>query len=291
MDTTIPYLRTQTELLTEMKVKARLGSTGRWTDAEYYSALNDILYTWADHVKLPRVYTITDGFQASEFGYDLPVYIRPPIIAQLSRRKPYYEYQIESTTSTWQEAPGYAVEPNDSGGLTLRLFSPPRSVEARVLYFAPNSRVPLTLPVTSGSTSSTATSVLLSTVVDCDEVGTIKINSELMHYSGKDVTTSTTTLNNLVRALSGTVAATHDTGSTVTWCIGMDTMSLQSLLFNQWRSAMAQYYIMDGGTHEISRYEKALGYYDQQAANYFATYKPQRPKPGLGLNQKAFGLR
>jgi hypothetical protein len=290
MDATIPYLRTQSELLTEIKAKTRLGATARWDDDQYYYALNEILYTWADHVKLPRIYTITDGFQASEYGYDLPAYIRPPVIPQLLRRKPYHEYQIESTTSSWQEPPGYEVEPNATGGLTLRLFAPPRSVEARVLYFAPNSRVPLTLPTSSGEIMADAVDLALDDVVDVDDVGTVKIDGEYISYSGIERTLSTTVLLNLVRGLNGSAAATHE-DATVNWCVGMDTMSLQGLLFNQWRSFMAAYFIQDGGTHEISRYEKALGYYDQMAANYFATYKPQRPKPGLGLNQKAFGLR
>jgi hypothetical protein len=160
VDISVPYLRTQSELLTEVKAKTRLGATARWDDDQYYYALNEVLYTWADYVKLPRIYTITGGFTASNYEYDLPVYIRPPLFPQLERRIPYYEYEIES-----------------------------------------------------------------------------------------------------------------------------------KLLFDQWRSYMAAYFIQDGGTHEISRYEKALGYYDQQAMNYFATYRPRTKQNKVSLSRKVFALR
>jgi hypothetical protein len=291
MDTAIPYLRTQAELLTEVKVLTRLGSTGRWSDAEYYNALNQVLYTWANHVKLPFIYTITGGWLAHDFDYALPSYVRPPIFPQLLRSVPHDDWVIDSLTNTWQDVQGWELEPDGSGGQVLRLFAPPRVQDARVLFYAPNSRVPLTLPVTSGSTAADATTVLLSTVVDIDDVGFVKIDSEYMSYAGVTRGTATTTLLNVVHALKGSTAAIHNTGAAVTWCVGMDTLALQSLLFAQWRAVLHEFYIQDGGTHETERHEKAMGYYGQMAVNFWPTYKPVRKRHGVTLNRKAFILR
>jgi hypothetical protein len=290
-DTTIPYLRTQAELLTELGVLVRDTGSTRWTSAEKYNALNSVLYTWADHVKLPFIYTLTSGWAASDYDYTLPTYVRPPIFPQLLRRLPYTEYAVESGTTTWQDIPGWELEPDGSGAQILRVFAPARTLDARILFYAPNSRVPLTLPVTSGSTAADSTTVLLSTVVDVDDVGFIKIDSEWMSYAGITRGTTTTTLNNIVHALNGTTAAVHNTGATVTWGIGMDTLSLQSLLFAQWRAALHEMFIQDGGTHETERHEKALGLYSQMALNYWAQYHPVRKRYGLTLNRKSYQLR
>jgi hypothetical protein len=291
-DTTIPYLRTQTELLTEVKVLVRHSVSTRWSDAEYYSALNGVLYTWAEHVKMPFVYTLSGGWLAHDFDYALPSYIRPPIFPQLLRKVPHDDYVTDSLTSTWQDIPGWELEPDGSGGNVLRLHAPPRTQEARVLFYAPNSRVPTgSLPTTSGEISSTATSVVLGSAVDIDDVGHIKINAEYISYAGVTRAASTTTLLNLVRGLNGSAAATQATASTVTWCVGMDTLGLMRLLFDQWISYLHAYYLQDGGTHETDRHEKSMGYYAQLAMNFWPTYAPVRKRHKLTLNRKSYMLR
>jgi hypothetical protein len=291
MDTAIPYLRTQAELLTEVSVLLRDAGHTRWTSAEKYNALNSVLYTWADHVKFPFIYTLTDGWQAATYSYALPDYVRPPLFPQLKRHIPYEEMLIESSTFTWQDVPGWELETDGSGGQVIKLHAPPRTLDARVLFYAPNSRVPLTLPVTSGSTAADATTVLLSTVVDVDDVGFVKIDSEWLSYAGITRGTATTTLNNVVHALNGTTAAVHNTGATVTWGVGMDTLSLQTLLFDGWRAILHAFFLQDGGTHETERHEKALGLYEQKMLNFWQTYKPVRKRHALTLNRKSFMLR
>jgi hypothetical protein len=291
MDTAIPYLRTQAELLTEVSVLLRDAGHTRWTSAEKYNALNSVLYTWADHVKFPFIYTLTDGWQAATYSYALPDYVRPPLFPQLKRHIPYEEMLIESSTFTWQDVPGWELETDGSGGQVIKLHAPPRTLDARVLFYAPNSRVPLTLPVTSGSTAADATTVLLSTVVDVDDVGFVKIDSEWLSYAGITRGTATTTLNNVVHALNGTAAAVHNTGATVTWGVGMDTLSLQTLLFDGWRAILHAFFLQDGGTHETERHEKALGLYEQKMLNFWQTYKPVRKRHALTLNRKSFMLR
>lgn len=292
MDDTVPYLRTQTELLADIEALQRDPTNLRWSDAEIYRAINQAMMTWFDKVKLPRAYTITDGFVASTYGYDLPSYMRPPIFPQLSRRIPFDEYRLsESTTSTWQDVPGWETEPNSSGGLTLKLLGAPRTMDARVLWYAPNSRVPLTIPTTSGSTAANATSLLIGSAVDVDDTGYVKVDAEYMSYSGVTRAASTTTLLNLVRALNGSAAAIHNTASNVTWCVAVDTMRLYELLYDQVRSILNALPLTDGGTHEVSRYEKMMGYYKQLADQYWPIYKPVRKTHNLTLSRRALSLR
>src|SRR5690606_15305630 len=111
-------------------------------------------------------------------------YVRPPIFPQLLRHIPYTEYVIESRTATWQDIPGWELEPDGEGGNVLRLHAPPRTVEGRVLYYAPNSRVPITIPTTSAGINADDISVTLGSAVDVDDVGFIKIDAEWISYQG-----------------------------------------------------------------------------------------------------------
>lgn len=293
MDSTLPYLRTQAELLTEVKVKTRLGSPAKWSDTEYYTALNEIIMSWADKVQLPHVYTISDGFLAGEFEYDLPSYIRPPIFPELLRRLPYRDFLVESTTTRWQEVTGFDVSPNSSGGLTLRLYAPPRAGEAQIVWYAPNSRVPLDLAACDlfSGVSTSATTLTIDAVVDVDDVGYVKINTEWIGYAGVTRGSATTTLNNLVRGVNGTTAATHQTNDDVFWGVGFDDVRLMKLLHDQWRAYMAAYFLQDGSVHETERYEKQMGFYEQAAVNFWPTYKPHRRTYNMTLGSKALVLR
>lgn len=291
---TIPYLRSQSDLLTEVKAKTRLGSTGRWTDAEYYIALNEVLMTWNEHVRIQRLHSLADAWVASDFDYALPSYIRPPIQPQVKRLIPYYDDDApQAQTHTWQDIVGWELESDGSGGQVLRLTSAPRTLEARVLFYAPNSRVPTAspLPTTSGSTAADATSLVLGSAVDIDDTGYVKVGAEWMSYAGVTRAASTTTLNNLVRGLYGTTASVHDTSSTVNWGVAMDDLRLNALLFDQWRAILNAYFLTDGGVHETGRYEKMMGYYKQLADAFWPTYKSRRPSPKLRLSRRAMALR
>lgn len=292
MDSTVPYLRTQSELLTELGVKMRDTGHTRWTSAEKYAALNEVLMTWHEMVRFPHIYTISGGWVASTYDYALPAYVRPPVHPQLLRRLPYDEFFVESTTSSWQDIPGWEVEPDGSGASVLRLYAPPRTLEGRVLFYAPNSRVPTgTLPTTSGSTAADATTMLLGSAIDVDDTGYVKVNAEYMMYAGVTRAAAATTLLNLVRALNGSSAAIQATASTVTWCVAMDTLSLDSLLFNQWMSYMHAYFLQDGGVHERANHEKSMGWYQQMADAFWPSYRPIRKSSGLTLSRRALSLR
>lgn len=291
MDVSIPYLRSQSDLLAELNVAVRDGSNARWSIAEKYAALNQVLASWAEYVKLPHIYTVADGWQLNTNEYALPSYMRPPFYPELLRRVPYDRYITETLTSTWQPVPSWEVVPNGNGGQVLRFYSSPRTMEGRVGYYAPNSRVPTTIPTTSGSTSDTATTMTIGSAIDIDDVGYIKVGAEWMSYQGVTRAAGTTVLNNLTRALYGTTAATHNTSSNVTWGVAMDDMRLHQLLLDMWKSRLHAYFIQDGGIHERGYHQQAMGYYDSKEATFWSTYHPRRQSQGLILNAKVYALR
>lgn len=291
MDISLPYLRSQADLLTEIKVKVRHAGGTRWSDAEYYTALNEVLMTWGEKVKLPHVYTLSGGFVAGTYEYALPTYARPPLYPELKRSIPYNNYIADSITSTWQDVPGYELISDGAGGQVLRLYSPPRTVLGQVGFYSPNSRVPTTIPTTSGSTASSATTMVIGSAIDVDDVGYVKVESEYIAYYGVTRGASTTTLNNLVHGLYGSTAATHNSGTSVYWCVALDDLRLHAMLLDGWKAYLHAYYLQDGGTKEISRHEKALGLYEQKIANFWAGYHPVRKATPISLNQRAFALR
>jgi hypothetical protein len=291
MDIVIPYLRSQSDLLTELGVKVRDASHARWTSAEKYTALNEVLMSWAEKVKLPHVYTITGGWVAGTYEYALPAYVRPPIFPELLRQQPDLAYTNLGTTTNWQPVVGWELESDGAGGQIIRLYAPPRTLEGQVVFYSPNSRVPTTVPTTSGSTSSTATTMTIGSAIDVDDVGYVKCEAEWMAYYGVTRASATTTLNNLVRGLYGTTTATHNSGSSVYWGVALDDMRLHAMLLDGWKAYLHAYYLQDGGTHETGRHEKALGLYEQKMAAFWPMYSPHRKTLGLTLNQKVFALR
>jgi hypothetical protein len=265
----------------------------RWPDdAEVYRAINLCLLTWKEQVRLPQIYTIPDGWQFSDYDYALPNYVRPPLRPQLKRNIPYHEYTLLiSPTSTWQDLVGWDIESDGSGGLILRVSAAPRNLDGRILYWVPNSRVPLTLPTTNAELSSSGTSVTMGSAVDVDDTGWVKIGAEWMSYAGITRSASTTTLNNLVRGLYGTTAATQASGSTVTWGIAADDMGLYKQLYDQVRAYLHEYFLVDGSVHETNRHEKMMGYYQGMADTFWQKYTPSRPSPKLIFGRRAVILR
>lgn len=285
MDTQ-PYLRSQTELLADCEARLRDTGNARWSDAEIYRALNDALLFWNDRVSVPHIYTITGGWLSNTFEYSLPNYVRPPLRAEVRRPMPYQEFGVNAgTVYNWQVIPT-TTEPDGAGGLKLRLEAQPHTLEGRVVWMAPNSRMPTTVPTTSGSTDAAATSMVLGSAVDCDSTGYVKVNAEWLFYAGVTRAASTTTLLNLVRGLYGTTAATHSTSSSAAWGVAMDDLSLLRQLYDQAFAYLHSLYLTDAAQSEKSTHEKMMLHYQQRADAFWQTYAPKRQAPKFLLTRK-----
>lgn len=290
MDATTPYIRTQAELLADIEALIRDTSNARFTDAEIYRAINHALMVWADKVKLLYQYALPNGFAAGTKEYTLPRYIRPPIFPEIYLPNPYFEHAVESYSYEWRDVQGWDLQPDGATTSTLTVYNP-RSELGQVWFYAPNSRVPTTSPTTNESITDTGVTLRLNGHVDIDDVGIIKVDAEYISYTGVGRVGATTLLSGLVRGLYGTTAASHEASTTVLWCVGADTLSLYNQLYNQVRAVLAEMPQFDGSTHERSIYQQLMGYYQNLADEYWATYAPQRRVAPQRLNRASYAFR
>jgi len=280
----VPYLRSQTALLADIEARVRDTANSRWSEVEIYNAINDALQTWQQRVRVPHLYTLSNGLSATDYEYALPAYIHPPIVVQVQRTHP-TTIAIDlsdTTTYTWQDLPGWEYEPDGSGGMKLRLTYPPYDLDARVIWYAPNSRIPTTIPSTSGSTAADATALTLSSAVDCDETGYVFVGAEWMFYAGVTRAAGTITLNNLVRGLYGTTAALHNTSSACAWGVAAPTTALFAQLIDQAMANLHALFLVDGASKERGRHSENMMYYQQRADAYWARHISRAPRLLLG---------
>lgn len=293
MQLTVPYVRSQVELLAEFKEKIRLGSSGRWTNAEFYHAINEALMVWSELVLVPHLYTLPNGWLGGVSEYSLPSHVRPPLTAQMKRPTWYDPWGVTATTSfEWIDVP-VEIEPTGDGTLTMRPYAPPRTFDGRILYSAPNSRIPTVdpLPTLSGSITAASTSMVMVGDLDIEPVGYVRVGKEYMRYSGIERGASTTTLQNLVRAQNHTLAATASLGATVAFCVAADSLVLYEHLFQYAASVLHRMFQTDGSTHERATHQQMMLYHQQQADETLMRYKPERPKGKLVLGKRILSRR
>lgn len=275
----VPHLRTQSELMADIRIRLRDPSAARWSSDEIYSAINDCLLTWYGRVSVPHLYELPSGWVAGQSDYTIPIYIRGPIDPQQRRYSNNWLHVsgISSDADTWVDIGGYSLEPDGDGGQRLRLeFSPPAG-DARIVWWAPNSQVPLTLPVLDEALTSDATSLTLATAINSvDESGYIKIGKEWIHYAGVTYGASTTTLGGLLRGLNGTAAASHNDASSVYWGIGVHRMDLYGQMYDHATSFLHSLFMTNAAESERANHERLALYNQQKADAYWRRYVPAR---------------
>jgi len=281
-----PYLRAQTDLLADIQADGYTTALG-WSAPEVYRAMNRTLAGWQKRVLIPRLYTITGGWVAGTYAYSLPAYVRPPITPQLLRTRPYDEDLPTTGDQTWQDLPGWMEEPEADGGLTLRVTMLTYTQEGRVIWYAPNGRLPTgTAPTTNAEIDADDTSLTMGSAVDCEDTGWVDMDDERLFYAGKGVASSVTTLSNLVRAQNGTTAATHVSGSSVVWGVAVDDLGLYEQLANQTKAYLHQQMLINTSAHETGRHERLMQYYQNEADKFWVGYASQRPSPRMVLDRR-----
>lgn len=286
----LPYVRTQLELLAELRRRMRDPEGNRWTDEEIYTAINDALLTWHKRVSIPHLYTLSAGWVAGTASYALPSYIRGPIDPQQRRYSSNYPYSLSGNEApTWVDMPAFTVEPDGSGGQVLRLDFNPATDDARIIWWMYNGPVPLSVPALNATITSASTSLVLSTAVsEIDEAGYIKIDSEWIHYAGASIGSATTTLSNLLRAVNGTTAATHTSTTSVYWGVGSHRGDLYGQLYNHCRGFLHGLFLTDGAESEKTHHERQAMYYSDMATRFWRGYMPNR-KTKLRLGREGVG--
>ncbi len=287
----LPYLKTQLELLADVRRRMRDPEGNRWTDEEVYVAINDCLLTWNKRVTIPHLYTLSDGWVAGTSDYALPSYIRGAIDPQQKRYSSRWPNVsgIGLEAETWVDMPSFSLEPDGTGGQVLRLDFSPATDDARLIWWSHNGPVPLSAPALNATIDSDDTSLVLSTAVsDIDPAGYIKIDSEWLHYAGVAVGTSTTTLSNLLRACNGTTAASHTSTTSVYWGVGCHRSDLYGQLYNHCRGFLHGLFLTDGAESEKTHHERQAMYYSDMANRFWRGYTPNR-KTKLRLGREGVG--
>lgn len=288
---TIPYLRSQTELLLEVRRRMRDPDGARWPDHEVYTGINDCLLTWHNRVTIPHLYTVPGGWVAGQVDYTLPSYIRGQLDPQQRRYSSNWLYAsgLSSDADTWVDVQAFAVEPNGSGGQTLRLEFSPAPDSGRIIWWYHNGPVPITTPALNATITSSDTSLVLSTAVtDIADAGYIKIDSEWLYYAGVTYGASTTTLSNLLRAVNSTTAATHTSGTSVYWGVGCHRADLFGQMYTYVRGFLHGLFLTDGAESEKTHHERQAMFYGDQAKMFWRGYVPNR-KPRMRLGREAVG--
>lgn len=233
------YLKTLADIQGE--AEARLTDTGNTlaTDAQYAAAINEGIRGWGKRVAIPRYHSLSGGVTSGSYEYTLPSYIVPPIILEI-RSTAYNPYGVQvasnpDTGFTWHQLAGYALRPSSTGGWTLRLPSSPYSENVQIVWWSENGPLLASAPTITTTITSTSTSVILtvSSSPEIGESGFVKIEAEWMSYAGVTRTSATSyTLNNLTRALFGTVAASHTSSTAVNFGVAVDDQRLWTQLLD-----------------------------------------------------------
>lgn len=279
------YLRTQDELLVEVRARLRDGGGDRWSTTEVWRNLNRALEGWHGRVSAPAVYVITGGWPTDEFEITLPDWIPDEV-------QPQAQWPVDpllpndQNLSTWKDISKWLVEPAEDGTRTLRLSVVPYNATARLLYHITNGPVPTTLPTINAELSSSATTVTLASAINVAPVGYIKIDAEWLLYRGVTRGSATTTLENLVRAQYDTTAATHASGATAYWGVAAPNNLVYVQLLDQACAYMHELYLTDGSPKERDLHERMLSYYQSKADQFWrrhANVKAPRWKPYVML--------
>lgn len=271
----VPILYTQSAILTEVNDSLR-NTASRWSDAEVYASINRALVDWSTRVKVPFVYTLSDGFDATTLEYDLPDYIDGQITPQALRYQEYPYLTVPELIPDWYDLMSYSVQPTETGGQKLRLNNFMYSQSGRIVWWAVNGSVPVTLPVLSAGIDSDDTSLVLTTRPMVGRNGFVCVDTEWMQYSGVTVGSTTLTLNNLVRGIYDTTAASHLSAASVTWGIAMDTPRLYNQLLDSARGYLMEYFLFDGATMANEQYQSNWTVFRSQADKFWRTYTPSR---------------
>lgn len=282
-------LRSQVDLLTDIRRRMRDASKAMWTDDEIYLVMGDALMDWRDRVAVPQLYTVTGGWVTGQADYDLPSYINDDLTPQ--QRRWTWSTSESERDNQWVDVLDFTVSPNTSGGLTLHLGRLPSTGDGRILWWGRNGRLPLVVPTLAADITSSATSATVTTSEDLPESGYIKIGSEWLGYAGV-TRDATVTLSNLSRGVYGTTAASHTSGDNVAFGVAVHRDDLFVQLYNAVRAGLHEMYITGSAESERAHHERMTMYYRDLATAYWRGYTPNKVwNLKLGINRTAGGQR
>lgn len=288
-------LRSQDEILSQLRTLLADSSSDRWTDAQVYGALNLALSQWEGRVLVPFAHEIDGGWVGGTYEYLLANFIEGPITPQQKYNPDdwYYPTGASAAQLNWTDVLEFSIEPTAYGGRALRFDFPPYPNAGRVLWWGHNGPVPTTAPVLSATIVGDDDTLTLTSKPRIGRSGYIKIGAEWLIYFGYTEDETTLTLNNLARGVDNTSAASHLAGASVSWGVAMDDSSLLRQLLDQTRAHLMEMWLSNPSSRETAHYEKQMVFYQQRADAFWRRYVSSRPtrfkltRMGVGPTQSA----
>jgi hypothetical protein len=284
------HLRTQTDIVDELEADFDDSSNYKWTVSQFIRGVNRRLRRWIEKVLVPHLYTLSDGLVAGTFEYTLPDYVDGKFELQVKSSVGYYSTTVNQENRIWSTMTGWEVYPNAAGGRILRLDFNPSNTDARLIYWSPNSLLPVgdSLMQLSAGIDTDDTSLTLSTKKEIGRSGYVKINAEFISYAGVTEGSSTLTLTNLVRGLAGTTAGTHNTSANVNFCVGVHSLRLFNHLQYEAGAYLHGIYLDRAGQTARDHHEYQQRLYMQMANDAFRLIVSPRPVR-LKVRRKTIG--
>jgi len=271
------YARTQEQIYANIRSRVRDTPPSRWTAAEIYAAINSALDTWDNRVLIPHVFVV--DWVTNQREYTLPVYVKKPLDPQ---------YKISGGEETWCDFNAYQIRPNTDGTLTLHLSFYPTPGDGRVIWWAPNSRLPAENPTLLVDIDADDASLQVGDEVDVDENGHVRIGNEWIGYAGVTQEDGSRTLTGLERGALGTTAASHVAATPVLWGIVVQRMDLYAQLERQIQVYLHEQFLTDGSAHETETHERIMNWHQQQIDRYWTKFVPAR-SPKIVLSAQGIG--
>ncbi len=261
------HLATRTAMVDQLRAMLRDSGAERWTDTEIHLAINQAMAHWVGRVSAPLLYSTT--FVDGRFEYALPDYIRGVVHPQWN-----------DTDGVWHDYLSYTVQTDGAGNFVLRFFENPGSRTGRLFHYFANGQFP-TSATTLTTTIDADDTAAAASATDAPEQGFVRIGDEWMQFAG--VTRgATVTLNNLVRGVYGTTAASHSSGAAVEWGIAMPSPDLIEVLGYQVAGYLHRLFLSDGSAQERAQHERMTAYYDGQIQMFWRKWIPRKPRIRLG---------
>lgn len=269
------FLKAQNAILADLRARVRDNGAERWTDAECYGAINDALLSWQDRVKVPHIYTITDGWVAGTLEYILPSWIRSNSIQPQMKAPTQFESitsALRLTTQTWQDIPGWRIEPNAANQRVLKFNVSPYTTEGRIIWWGSNGPLPTSIGTLVSQLEAEAENLVIDDNMDCGTSGYIRIDSEWMQYAGAGFN-GTTNLTNLVRGISGgTEAAVHDSATSVYFGVAMPKSELYRVLINQSIVHLHELFLGNASSKEKQTHQELIGFYEGRVKEFWRNW-------------------
>jgi hypothetical protein len=261
----------QQTLATDLAIRSRDAYNTRWQLAEKHTAINHAVQRWGNRVSFPAQELLSSTWDNDTYAYTLPAYVdRASLRIQRNETDP----TGTANVGRWVDVQADVLPLTSGAGWQVVTRQRPIDANtARLFWYTPNGTLPYPFPTLNAELAAGATSLTLASAVQLlAPCGYVLIDSEWIGYRGVAVTSSTTTLQNLTRAVYGTTDATHASGATVIWGVTVLDRSLYEQLFNEAQKFLHQLSLQNAAEQARDFHERMVSHHRVLADEFWSSY-------------------